>query len=118
MNPRYLLRRHSLLELITVAAFGIVTIGGAVISIVDPDALHPDTYLALVAGSALPAAIANIGRGIHDNGREHAGSHALKEAYLRGERHSEPNRTYDPATIPTPAELADKDTGTRYDPGT
>ena len=99
-------------------AFGIVVVAGAVVAIVDPDALHPDTWLALVAGAAVPAGLANIGRGIRDNGQERAGAEALKEAYLRGERYTEPNRTYDPDTVPSPDELDDTDIGTRYDPGT
>ena len=117
MNPRHLARRHSLVELIAVAAWLVVVVAGAVIAIVNPDNLPAASWLSLVAIAAVPAGLVAIGNGIAEAGRQQAGAKALEFAHVNGERHTE-QRTYDPATIPDPAELDNLATQQHYDPGT
>ena len=75
---------------LTALAFEIVLIVGAVIAIVNPDALDVTDYLTLVALAALPVGLAGIGRGINEHGRQRAGADALRIAHEAGHEYPSP----------------------------
>lgn len=78
-----------------VAATWVVTlIGGAIVAIVNTDALSAGEYFIALALVALATGLLGIGRGIEQYGIQRAGADALRIAHDRGERH----RPYDPDT--------------------
>lgn len=85
------------------AILSIVTIAGAIVALVNPDALSAGEYLGALGWVAIGAGLLGIGRGIQDYGVQRAGAEALKLAHERGERH----RPYDPDTEPA---------GSRFEP--
>lgn len=96
-------------ELIILAAFAIVVAVGALVTIIDSDALPVASWLTLVALASLPAGLMAVGHGIAEAGKQRAGAVALETAHRRGERH----RPYDPQTdMPRPpAELRQSSDG-------